>query len=156
MLAWTFISPSNADPSFVFGWTECYRKLGKQNLRVAFFMGKCFTPLFFSAKFPRKMSPLSPYPINFLCDRSTTTWKETLFCQFFFVKICQNSAIIPDCILTAPFQTTELASYLYSLGCRQKIKKIPPLLFGTGLTQKTIWRQFFWRRVLSSLTPRAF
>ena len=32
---------------------------------------------------------------------------------------------------------------LLYLGCRQKIKKIPPLLFGTGLTQKTIWQQFF-------------
>ena len=30
-----------------------------------------------------------------------------------------------------------------NLGCRQKIKKIPPALFGTGLTQKTIWAAIF-------------
>ena len=42
MLAWTFISPSNADRPFVFGWTV--RKLGKQNLRVAFFYGKVLHP----------------------------------------------------------------------------------------------------------------
>ena len=35
-------------------------------------------------------------------------------------------------------------------------KKYPPALFGTGLTQKTIWQQFFWHRVPSSLTTRAF
>ena len=50
----------------------------------------------------------------------------------------------------------EMAPIYYLVGCRQKIKKIPPALFGTGLTQKTIWRQFFWRRVPSSLTTRAF
>ena len=44
MLAWTFISPANADPPFVFGWTV--RKLGKQNLRVAFFYGKVLHPPF--------------------------------------------------------------------------------------------------------------
>ena len=45
---------------------------------------------------------------------------------------------------------------IYNLGCRQKIEKIPPALFGMGLTQKTIWRLFFGRRVSSSLAPLAF
>ena len=45
---------------------------------------------------------------------------------------------------------------LCSIGCRQKIKKIPRALFGTDSTQGSIWRHFFWSRVSSSHTPRAF
>ena len=42
------------------------------------------------------------------------------------------------------------------VGCRQKIKKIPGLLFWTGSTQGSIWRPFFGRHKSFSLTTRAF
>ena len=45
---------------------------------------------------------------------------------------------------------------MYVIGCRQKIKKIPRALFSTGLTQGSIWRHFFCRRVSFYLAPRAF
>ena len=42
------------------------------------------------------------------------------------------------------------------LGCRQKMKIFPGALFWTGLTQGSIWRQFFSRPMSFSHTPRAF